>query len=62
MECIDLTKNSVKFLSIHFSYNKKIEKEENFIKLIKKIDVFKIWKTRNLTVQGKITIFKTLAI
>ena len=37
MECIDLTKNSVKILGIHFSYNKKIENEENFIKLIKKI-------------------------
>ena len=44
---------------IHFSYNKKIEKEENFIKLIKKIEtILKIWKTRNLTVQGKITILK----
>ena len=63
MECIDLTKSSVKILGIHFSYNKKIENEENFIKLIKKIEnVLKIRVTRNLTVQGKITIFKTLAI
>ena len=63
MECIDLTKNSVKILGIHFSYNKKIEDEENFIKLIKKIEnVLKIWRKRNLTVQGKITVFKTLAI
>ena len=38
MKCIDLTKNSVKILGIHFSYNKKIEDEENFIKLIKKIE------------------------
>ena len=37
MECIDLTKNSVKILGIHFSYNKNIENEENFTKLIKKI-------------------------
>ena len=37
MEYIDLTKNAVKILDIHFSYNKKIENEENFIKLIKKI-------------------------
>ena len=45
-----------------FSYNKKIENEENFIKLIKKNEnVLKIWRARNLTVQGKITIFKTLA-
>ena len=63
MECIDLTKSSVKILGIHFSYNKRIENEENFIKLIKKIEnVLKIRVTRNLTVQGKITIFKTLAI
>ena len=58
MECIDLTKNSVKILGIHFSYNRKIENEENFIKFVKKIEnVLKVWRTRNLTVQGKITIF-----
>ena len=34
MECIDLANNSVKILRIHFSYNKNIENEENFIKLI----------------------------
>ena len=63
MECIDLTKNSVKILGIHFSYNNKIENEENFIKLIKKFEnLLQIWKTRNLTVQGKIAIFKTFAI
>ena len=61
MKCIDLTKNSVKILGIHFSYNKKIENEENFIKLIKKIEnVLKIWRIRNLTVQGKITISKVI--
>ena len=58
MECIDLTKNSVKILGIHFSYNRKIENEENFVKFVKKIEnVLKVWRTRNLTVQGKITIF-----
>ena len=38
MECIDLTKKSVKILGIHFSYNKKIETEDNLIKLIKKLE------------------------
>ena len=53
----------MKILGIHFSYKKKIEDEENFIKHIKKIeDVLKIWRIRNLAVQGKITIFKTSAI
>ena len=57
MECMNLTKNSVKILGIHFSFNKKIEIEENFIELIKKIEsVLKIWTIRNLTVQGKIKI------
>ena len=40
-----------------------IENEENFITLIKKIkNVLKIWRIRNLTVYGKIKIFKSLAI
>ena len=53
----------MKVLGNYFSYNKKIENEDNFIKLIKKIEnVLKIWRLRNLTVQGKITIFKTLTI
>ena len=45
MECIDLTNNSMKILGIHFSYNKKTENEENFVKLIKKIEnVLKTWR------------------
>ena len=53
--------NSVKILGIHFSYNKEIENDENFIKLIKKIEnVIKIWRIRNLTVQSKIAVFKTV--
>ena len=59
MECTDLTKKSVKILGIHFSYNKKIENEENFIKLIKKIEnVLKIWRLRNLTVKAKLQFLK----
>ena len=63
MECIDLTTNSVKTLGSRVSYNKKIENEENLINHIKKIEnISKIQRTRNLTAQCKITIFKTLAI
>ena len=64
IECIILSKNSVKVFWIYFSYNKKIENEENFIKHIKNLSMFlfNIWGTRNLAVQGKITVFKTLAI
>ena len=60
MDCIDLTK---KKLGIHFSYNKKLETKENFMRHVWKIEkVLKLWRMRNLTAEGKITILKTLAI
>ena len=37
MDCIDLTKKkAIKILGIHFSYNKKLETEENFIRYVGK--------------------------
>ena len=63
MDCIDVTKKTIKVLGIHFSYNKKLETEENFIRHVRKIEkVLKLWRMRNLTGEGKITILKTLAI
>ena len=63
MVCIDLNKKTIKVLLIHFSYNKKLEIEENFISHVWKIEkVLKLWRMLNLNVKGKITIFKFLAI
>ena len=63
MDCIDLTKKTIQILGTHFSHNKKLETEENFIRNIWKIEkVLKLWRMRKLTVEGKIIIFKTLAI
>ena len=63
MDCVDLTKKTKKVLEIHSSYNKKLETEENFIRHVRKIEkVLKLWRMRNLTPKGKITIFKTLVI
>ena len=63
MVCIDLTKETIKILGIHYSYNKHIQVEKNFYDHVKAIEtVLKAWRMRNLTLQGKITIFKTLAI
>ena len=60
---VDLTEESIRVLGVHFSYNKNICLQRNFIDVIKNIEnVLKIWKMRNLTLSGKITIFKTLAI
>ena len=55
MDCIDLTKTTKKNLGIHFSYSKKLETKENFIRHVWKIEI-----VLNLTVEGKITVFKTL--
>ena len=50
-------------MGIHFFYNKKFETEKNFIKHVRKIEkILMLWRIRNLTVEGKITIFKTLAM
>ena len=50
-------------LGVHFSYNKKIHNEKNFCKLTLDIqNIFKLWRMQSLTIEGKITIFKTLAL
>ena len=55
--------NTVKILGIHFSYNKKSENDENFLKQITSIEkVLKLWRMRNLTLEGKVTVFKASAI
>ena len=60
---IDLTNNFMKILGIHFSYNIEIFTDKNFISVIKKMEnVLKVWKMRLLTLNGKIVIFKSLAI
>ena len=38
MGCIDLSKKTMKVLGIHFSYNKKLQTEENFIGHVWKIE------------------------
>ena len=60
---MDLTDDVIKILGIYFSYNKKIEQEKNFLNHIIKIqNILKLWKLRNLTIEGRIVVFKSLAI
>ena len=63
MKCIGLRLNTVKILGIHFSYDKKIEHDENFLKQITGIEkVLKLWRMRNLKLERKISAFKALAM
>ena len=66
MKNIDLRKDTVKIVGVYYSYNsykKKFVNEKNFKNHLQKIEtVFTVWKIRNLTLEWKITIFRTLAV
>ena len=63
MKCANLNNETVKILGVHFSYNKNIEQDKNFSEHILKIEsILKLWRMRQLTLEGRITVFKSLAI
>ena len=63
MRCGNLYEDTIKILGIHYSCNKLLENDENFRKYIAKIEnVLKPWRARNLSLEGKITVFKSLAL
>ena len=63
MKCVNLKHDSIKILGICYSYNQKLSIEQNFLNHISKLQkIIQLWRLRNLSILGKITIFKTLAI
>ena len=63
LQNIDLTNDTIKILGVHFSYNKNVQKEKNYLTTVKKIQkALNVWTTRALTLEGKVLIFKTLGI
>ena len=63
MKCIDLRNEAIKILGVYFSYNQKIKDDKNFYNIISNIQgVLNLWRMRNLTLEGRIVVFKTLAI
>ena len=63
MKCVDLCKNTIRITGVHFSYNKTKQDKKNLLETISKIqNVLKIWRMRSLALEGKIIVFKTLAI
>ena len=62
LKSLDLTKESIKVLGEHISYNK-LQDDINFCMTVKNIcNVIKLWRMRHLSLEGKITIFKSLAL
>ena len=63
MRCVNLHEDTFKILGIHYSYNKQLENDENFKKYIVKIEnVLRQWRARNLSLEGKITVSKSLPL
>ena len=63
MRCVNLYEDTIKIPEIHYSYNKQLENDEKFKKYIAKVEnMLKLWRARNPSLEGKITVFKSLAL
>ena len=63
MKCVYLNTETLKILGVHFSYSKNLEQDENICKHIVKIEsILNLWRMRQLTLDGRITVFKFLAV
>ena len=60
---LDLTHESIKILGCHHSYDADLASGRNFSVLLDNIQaVFNLWRTRDLTFERKIQVFKTLGL
>ena len=62
MQCVNSKTNTIKILGVHFSFNKSLENNENYRKHINIEKSLKLWRMRQVTLEGKILIFKNLVI
>ena len=63
MKNVDLTKETIIVLGVHISDNKKFQDDLSFLYSIKNIvNIIRLRHMRKLTLEGKITVFKSLAI
>ena len=63
IKCVDLIHDTIKVLGVHLSFDKKLQSEKNFGTTVSNIlNTLKVWRIRKLSLEGKITVFKTLAI
>ena len=62
MKCVNLHNDIVKILGVHFSYNNSLEQDENFCEhIVKREDILRSWRMRQLTLEVRITVFKSVS-
>ena len=63
MTCINLCNRTIKILGTYFLYNSRLKEESNFFKIVSNVQsVLNLWRYQNLTLKGRIVVFKILAI
>ena len=63
MKCVTLNNETVNIPDVRLSYNKNLEQDKNFYEQIVKIEnILKIWCMRQSTLEGRIKVFKSLAV
>ena len=61
LKSLDLTKENIKILGVHISYNKNLQDDINFCTAVKNIcNEIELWHMRHLSLEAKINTFKSL--
>ena len=62
-KCVNLTNDKIKILGSYSSYCKDLSEKYNFLEVLNKLKTcLHVWKSRGLTLVGKILIFETVAL
>ena len=63
LHSVNLLNEAVKILGCHYSYNKELAEERNFVKIVTGVQkALNLWSMRGLSLLGKVQIFKALGI
>ena len=63
MQSVDLTRDAIKILGVYFSYNINLINQKNYCQATTNTHgILKLWRMRSPSIEGKIVVFKTLAI
>ena len=61
LKCVNLNNETLKILDVYFWYNKNLEQDKKFLEYIAKTEnILKLWHMRSLSLEGRITVFKSL--